>query len=576
MDEFYPVYTVHTECHDCYKCVRQCPVKAIRIENGHASVLPEMCIACGKCVRICPAHAKKVRNDLPKVKDLLRAGRKVYASVAPSWAGIFPDWTSEGLVAALKALGFAGVSETALGAQEVSIATAQDLRTAPKGVYISSACPVAVDYIRRYHPLYAPHITPIASPALTHARLLKEHYGEDADVVFIGPCVGKKNEAQRHPELMNAALTFDELKVWLEKSKISPANIGETEGAVFEPEASAEGALYPVEGGMLETIRRCGVPANVQLITVSGLGLLNEALNDLDPDDLEAPVFVEALACPGGCINGPCTSRRITELTAVSKIWSRSVKRPNIPERPKVRLTEIYPSDPRTPDEIEPEKMREALARVGKHSLEDELNCGGCGYDTCRQFAAALIAGNAEPRMCVSHMRTIALSKANALLRCMPSGAVIVDRDMNIIEANEAFARLFGDDILALFQLQPGLEGAVLGKILPCEELFRAALRTKQDLHKEHLPVDGRLFDITIFTIEPGQTVGAIVVDVTNTEMRRDQIARRAREVISRNIATVQEIACRLGEHMAETEILLNEIAEGYEDKAKSEEKEGR
>ena len=169
--------------------------------------------------------------------------------------------------------------------------------------------------------------------------------------------------------------------------------------------------------------------------------------------------------------------------------------------------------------------------------------------------------------MCVSHMRTIALSKANAIMRCMPSGAVIVDKDMNIIEANEAFARLFGDDVLSLFRIQPGLEGALLGKILPCEELFRAALRTGQDLHKEHLPVDGRLFDITIFTIEPKQTVGAIVVDVTNTEMRRDQIARRAREVISRNISTVQEIACRLGEHMAETEILLNEIADGYDDK---------
>lgn len=566
MDEFYPVFTVHTECHDCYKCVRQCPIKAIRIENGHASVLPDMCIACGQCVKICPAHAKKVRNDLTKVKDILRQNEKVYVSIAPSWMGIFPDWTAESMITALKSLGFTGVSETALGAQEVSIATAQDLRQATKGVYISSACPVAVDYIRRYHPTYAPYITPIASPALTHAKLLKEKLGEEVKVVFIGPCVGKKNEAQRHPELMSAALTFDELKIWLDKNKINPVNIGETEGAVFEPEASAEGSLYPIEGGMLETIRRCGVPENVQLVTVSGLRLMKEALDDLNPDDLDAPVFVEALACQGGCVNGPCTSRKITELAAVSKVISRTRNRDNIPENPFVRLTEIYPSDPKETDEIEPYEIKAALARVGKHSLDDELNCGGCGYDTCRLFAQALIKGNAETRMCVSHMRTIALSKANALLRCMPSGAVIVDKDMNIIEANEAFARLFGDDIMALFQIQPGLEGAVLGKILPCEELFRAALRTKQDLHKEHLPVDGRLFDITIFTIEPGQTIGAVVVDVTNTEMRRDQIARRAREVISRNIETVQEIACRLGEHMAETEILLSEIAEGYEE----------
>ena len=566
MDEFSPVYTVHTECHDCYKCVRECPVKAIRIDNGHASVMPELCISCGRCVRICPAGAKKVRNDLSKVKNMIRNGQKVYASVAPSWAGIFPEWTAEGLITALKALGFAGVGETALGAQEVSMATAEDLRKAHKGVFISSACPVAVDYIRRYQPQCAPYITPVASPALTHAKIMKNRLGEDAQIVFIGPCVGKKNESARHPELISAALTFDELKVWFEKNKIDPANIGETDEAAFEVETAAEGGLYPIENGMIETIRRCGVPANVRFVTISGLRLLKEALEELNPDELDAPVFVEALACSGGCVNGPCTSRKVSELAAVSKVLSRTPKRSNIPETPSVRVTEIYPSDSKIPEEIDPEQMREALARVGKHSLEDELDCGGCGYNTCRRFAAALIAGNAEPRMCVSHMRTIALSKANAIMRCMPSGAVVVDKDMNIIEANESFARLFGEDVMALYQIQPGLEGALLGKILPCEDLFRAALRTGQDLHKEHLPVDDRLFDIRIFTIEPQQTVGAIVIDVTNTEMRRDQIARRAREVISRNIATVQEIACRLGEHMAETEILLNEIADGYED----------
>ena len=176
MDKLYPVYTLKNECHDCYKCIRECHIKAISIQNGHASVLPEKCIACGNCVKTCPSNAKRVRNDIEKVKNLFRAQKEVFVSLAPSWAGIFEHSPAK-MISILKKLGFSHVSETALGAQEVSIETSKIMSQQEKGLFISSACPVVVDYIRLYNPKFINNIVPIASPALTHAKLLKEIYG---------------------------------------------------------------------------------------------------------------------------------------------------------------------------------------------------------------------------------------------------------------------------------------------------------------------------------------------------------------------------------------------------------------
>ncbi|MDR1326867.1 MAG: 4Fe-4S binding protein, partial [Heliobacteriaceae bacterium] len=248
MDKLQPVYTLKNECHDCYRCVRECHVKAIKIKDGAASVISDKCIACGECVKACPSGAKRVRQDIDKVKTLFTAKKRVFVSLAPSWAGIF-DYSEQAMTAMLKKLGFEAVSETALGAQEVSIQIAKTLKE--PGLYISSACPVVVDYIRLYKPEFTQNITPVASPALTHAKMLKEIYGDDIYVVFIGPCIGKKNEAEKHPELICAALTFEELNYWVKEEFIS---VSELEPAgQFVPEGAYEGALYPLEGGMNET-----------------------------------------------------------------------------------------------------------------------------------------------------------------------------------------------------------------------------------------------------------------------------------------------------------------------------------
>lgn len=567
MEKQNPVYTLKNECNDCYKCVRSCHVKSIRIQGGSASVINEKCIACGHCVTVCPAGAKKVRNDIDVVKALLLTGKKVYVSLAPSWAGIY-NLTKEKMIAVLKKLGFAGVSETALGAQEVSIETAKILNNNDKGLFISSACPVIDDYVRMYKPEFAKCITPIASPALTHCGLMKDMLGDDIKVVFIGPCIAKKNESDLYPDLMSAALTFDELNYWIKEEFIDIKNVETDKTCHFVPEGAYEGALYPLEGGMNETIKRVGIEKNdVTFISVSSLEGFDKSLQNLNPDKIDGKIFLEALACTGGCINGPCTASDKSGIIITSDIYAKTQFRESVPTEPRKVVPVEYDSIPVEKLEYSIEQVSKALKKISKYSEEDELNCSGCGYASCREFVNALIAGDAESSQCVSYMRKIAVRKAAAMLRCMPSAVVIVDSNMEIVEVNDAFEHMFlSEEMYEIFASRKnGLAGACIDRIVTFPELFKSALDTGKDIHQEHYAIDDKVYDISIFTIEDNELVGAVISDVTKSEMDRSKIAQKAREVITKNIATVQEIASLLGEHMVETELLLNSIAEGYD-----------
>lgn len=563
MDCSSPVYTLENECHDCYKCVRQCSVKAVRVKNGHASVIPHKCIACGHCVEICPSKAKRVRDDVNRARTLLASGKDVYVSLAPSWAGLL-DCSKQEIISALKRLGFKGVSETALGAQEVSIETARLISETDRNLFISTACPAIVDFIRYYLPEYTPYLTPVASPALTHAKMLRQQFGEEIGVVFIGPCIAKKNEADRHPELIDVSLTFKELFAWLDEARVAlktPAD----ESEAFVPCEADEGALYPIEGGMNKTIEICGAPADVQLINISPVKRFKNSLKSLNLESLKHKVFIEALACEGGCTAGPGAGSAKSGLEIVSDILGYSHPRSEVTEKARVVVNEDFSPLPIEKPKYPISSVSEALALIGKYSQEDELNCGGCGYNTCHGLAKALLAGEAEPSMCQAYMRKLATRKASAMLRCMPSAVVIVDMDLNIVETNEAFVKMFAPELMDLFKLgSDAVAGAQLEKILPCTGLFKNTLKTGLETHKEHYPVGEKLYDISLFEIDAGKLVGAIITDVTKTQMRREQIAKKAQEVIEKNIATVQNIACLLGEHMVDTELLLSQIADGY------------
>jgi len=571
MNNLYPVYTLKNECHDCYKCVRECHSKAIKIENGHASVISEKCIACGSCVKACPANAKRFRNDIEKVKNLFRAKKQVFASLAPTWSGVF-DYSAERIITLLKKLGFAEVSETALGAQEVSIRTIQILNESEKGLFISSACPVIVDYVRLYMSEFTKNITPIASPALTHAKMLKEKYGDNIAVVFIGPCIAKKNEADRNPDLIDVSITFEELKFWIEDDYIDLGKLKKDKNNKFVPNTAFEGALYPIEGGMNETIRKAGVDDDIQLLNVSSLESFEKALTGLDASTLKKKIFIEALGCDGGCVSGPCSATKKPDVLAISNILNNIKYRDEIPSEPEIVCSLDYNEQPITNNNYPLIDIIAAMKKIGKHKEEDELNCGGCGYPTCRDLAKALIEKEAEPSMCVSYMRKIAMRKAAAMLRSMPSAVVMFDNDLKIIESNNAFMRMFCGEMYDVFAArQDGLVGASLERIIDFSDVLKPALKSGKDIHKERFPVKNRLYDITAFVIEKNELVGAVITDVTRSEMNREKIAHKAQEVISKNIAIVQDIACLLGEHMVETELLLSSIAQGF-DKDKDEE----
>lgn len=565
MDRDFPIWTIDNECQDCYKCVRHCPVKAIRIEQGRATVLSERCVACGQCVIVCPVHAKQVRLDIGRARLLVERADRVYVSLAPSWVSEYPDTSPQQMCAALRRLGFRAASETAIGAELVSQAVAAELKTRRTGLVLSTACPATVAFVQKYLPAEAEFIWPVVSPMIAHARWLREQFGKNVGVVFIGPCTAKMMEADRHPRDVNVALTFEELRTWLEEEEIVPNRLEPNYDDGFYPFAAHEGTVYPIEGGMLKTLRLDPELEHVQLVALTGLNNIRQHIEGMAALATQNPVFVELLACDGGCINGPGRTSRahlLADRLAIQQRLNRNARATRISSQ-----VDMMDSDRHAPlqfPRLSGSDMAAALERIDKYRPRDELNCGGCGYDSCRHMARALLDGRAEPGMCVSYMRKRAHRKANALLRSIPAGVVIVDAELRIIECNEMFAHLFGDEAELIYKAQPGLQGAKLEKILPFSSLFARVLRTGRDIHQEHLPAGNMLLSLSLFTIDPGKVVGGIISDVTRSKLRHEQISRRARQVIEKNLGTVQEIACRLGEHMAETEILLREIAEGF------------
>ena len=557
------VYTLFNECQDCYKCVRRCPVKSIRIQDGHACILPEKCIACGRCVAPCPSQAKRVRNDIEAVRQLLNSGKEVYVSLAPSWRASFPC-TSKQIIATLKKLGFKGVSETALGAQEVSIETANLLNKKEKGLLISTACPVIVKYIRLYKPELTEYLAPIASPALTHAQLLKNHFGSECGVVFIGPCIAKKEESDTHKDLIDFALTFEELKIWLKETDTSIEEGGCLEEE-FVPSIAYEGNLYPMDGGMCETIRKVGINDNVHLCPVCSLESFDLAINSFSKDHIKNPVFIEALACLGGCVHGPCISTQLSDTNNISRILRHLKNRDKIPQTAKVVVSKEYQPQPVGQKTYTLNEIREALHKIGKYLPEDELNCAGCGYQTCQDMAKALLNGNAEPSMCVSYMRKLATKKATAVLKSIPSAIVMMDKDFNILEVNEAFIKMFVQDDKNLYLSNPQrLAGQSILSFFNAEKIFSSVLFAGNEIQKENYRYNGKSYNLNVFSIETGVSIGAVITDITNAHQAREIVARKAKEVIDKNISTVQQIACLLGEHMVETETILNTIASEY------------
>jgi iron only hydrogenase large subunit-like protein/PAS domain-containing protein len=563
MEKTRPIYTEKARCQDCYKCLRSCPVKAIRVENESAAVMPDRCVYCGECVASCPVGAKKVRDDLGRAQLLIRRKGRVWVSLAPSWVAEFKGLGMGGMVAALKALGFCGVSETALGAQEVSAACARMLKEDGPRLLLSTACPSAVELVQRYRPEFAPCLTPILSPMGAHARVLRGMYGEDIGVVFIGPCIAKKHEADLRPDLVDVAFTFEGLRRVFEKYGIDPYTLVPGPDDAFRPHRTRDGALYAMEGGMLQGIQARMEDAGVRFMSFSGIKDVLNGLDGLKDLELDSPVFLEVLACEGGCINGP----RITRPggTVVKRMdildYVQDPRPDNFAEPGSIALA--YEAAPVAEPGHSESDIQDALRRVGKQSIEDEMNCGACGYDSCRDLAVALLERRAEVSMCASYMRKIAMNKANALIRSMPAGVVIVDEDLRIVECNRRFAEMLGEETLLVYDAEPGLPRADLNKVAPfATKLFAQMLSGLTAELRRDIRVGPRIFQLMLFPVEEGRMVGGILQDITEPAFQRDAVIQKAQEVIRKNVTTVQQIAYLLGENAAETEMLLHSIVD--------------
>jgi transcriptional regulator with PAS, ATPase and Fis domain len=320
-----------------------------------------------------------------------------------------------------------------------------------------------------------------------------------------------------------------------------------------------------MDGGMCETIKKIGIKDNVHLCPVCSLESFDLAIESLAKDQLKNPVFVEALACLGGCMHGPCIATKMSDVNNISRIMRHLRNRDNIPQKADTIVCEKYTPAPVLEKTYTMDEIRKALNKIGKYRPEDELNCAGCGYQTCKDMAKALLNGNAEPSMCVSYMRKMATKKANAMLKSIPSAMVMLDKQLNILETNEAFVKMFVEEDKELYLANPQkLIGQPIQLFFEAEKLFSSVLNSGQEIQKENYRFKNKCYELHVFSVEPTVSIGAVITDMTNANHSREMVAKKAKEVIDKNISTVQQIACLLGEHMVQTETILNTIASEY------------
>ena len=399
------VRSIKERCRVCYTCVRECPAKAIRIEQGQAEVIPERCIGCGNCFRVCSRNAKEVLSCIDRVVDLLASKIPTAALIAPSFPVEFTDMSTEELIFRLRKLGFDYVHEVAYGADLVADAYRHLLQDNPDKRYIATSCPAIVAYVEKYVPSLVKHLAPIASPMVAMARVVKKLYNNNCNAVFIGPCIAKKaEEGNADTPSIDSVLTFSELRTMISDFTVSPEEIKEQ---CFDPPNAGKGRLFPIARGLLET---AGIGEDLiagDIVATDGRENFPEAIREFEK--AETPVrLLEILSCRG-CIMGAGitnTEMSLFERRAAVGNYTRTMLNGNNHETPLEEFADVPLNrafnvrDQRLPIPSDKD-IKEIMACLGKYTLEDELNCGACGYDTCRNHAVAILRGIAEQEMCL-------------------------------------------------------------------------------------------------------------------------------------------------------------------------------
>lgn len=554
-----------TKCKHCYKCVRYCDVKAIMIRDGRAEIMPDKCILCGHCLSICPQEAKTLTSDLSLVRGMIRRGEKVIISLAPSYMGLLSYRTIGQVKNALKQLGFFDVRETAEGAAVVTAEYAKLLAEGTMENIITTCCPSVNSLIEIYYPELVPYLAPVVSPMIAHGMMIKKQYPE-AKVVFLGPCIAKKQESEdvRHGDVIDAVLNFNEIKRWLADENIV---IEQCEDEPFEQIDPKVNRLYPVTNGVVNSVISTEEQADhYRKFYVHGLSNCIDLCKSMLRGEIRG-CFIEMNSCSGGCIKGPAVNDETISRFKVKLDMEETIrKEPADGDRIRRVREELSfaksfedhsPNDP-MPTEAQ---IQDILRMTGKTRPEDELNCGACGYPTCREKAVAVFQKKAELNMCIPFMHEKSESFANLVMETSPNVVLIVDQDMKILEYSAVGEKYFGKT------RQEALQMYLYEFIDPAD--FQWVLDTHQNIHGKKVTYTeyGVTMLQNIVYIKKENAVLATFIDITKQEdqARADYETKLetidlAQKVIHKQMMVAQEIAGLLGETTAETKTTLTKL----------------
>ncbi len=547
-----------SNCVNCYKCIRHCPVKSIKFSSDQAHIVSDECILCGQCFVVCPQNAKEVRGDVVKALELMKKG-PVIASVAPSFVANYSGATIATMEAALKKLGFASAEETAEGASIVKKQYEKMVKDARQDVIISSCCHSVNLLIEKYHPEVLPYLATVVSPMQAHCRKIKAT-NPGASTVFIGPCISKKAEAEAYPGDVDCVLTFEELSEWLKQEGVT---VEKGEDNLDESRAR----LFPTSGGILRTMEQDS--PEYSYLVVDGIDNCIQALNDIKEGRLRK-CFIEMSICAGSCIGGPAMEhaqrRPVSDYIEVDRYAGRKdFAIPQPEEKDLVKDHKFIGLHRNMPGQND---IEEILRKMGKNNPEQELNCGACGYSTCREKAIAVYQGKANINMCLPFLKDKAESFSDTIINNTPNGIIVLNEQLEVQQINAAACHIMniryasdvlGDQVIRILDPKVFLDVMQTGQAVRDEKVYLAEYK--------------RYVEQSVIYDKSYRIIMCIMRDVTDEErqrQRKEEISHSTIEVtdnvIEKQMRVVQEIASLLGETTAETKIALTKLKDSLKD----------
>ena len=548
-----------SNCKSCFRCVRKCPVKAIRFSGNQAHIIGNECILCGNCVVQCPQNAKEIADGIEKVRVLLQSADPVVVSLAPSFAANYEGIGIESMRRALKKMGFFDVEETALGATIVKTEYERMIREEERDIIITSCCHSINLLIQKRFPACLEYLADVMSPMQAHCSDIKKRI-PGAKTVFIGPCVAKKDEAEYYEGIVDAVLTFEELDKMFAEDRVEPE-------AVLDSDEKSRARFFPTTGGVLKTMAQ-NAPGYTY-VAIDGVENCMTALKDIESGKIHK-CFIEMSACVGSCIGGPVMNRAKKPLISdYLKIASYAGERDFDVEQPSpAELKKNFSAiEHKLADPTDMEIMS-VLRQMGKFKPSDELNCGSCGYNSCREKAIAVIQGKAEISMCLPYLRDKAESFSDTIVKNTPNGLIALNEDLEVQQINNAARKIMN------IRAASDVLGEPVVRILD-PTIFLQVRNSGRSVRNQrtYLAEYKKYVEQTVVYDPDSRMLIGIMRDVTDEEADREKKARINKQtlevadtVVEKQMRIVQEIASLLGETAAETKIALTKLKESIDD----------